>query len=193
VRTTDEPWGWPAGFEPDRAGGGALVYLSLGSLGSADVELMDRLIAILADSPYRVIVSKGPQAELVKIPDHMWGAEFLPQTRIVPQVDVAITHGGNNTVTECFHAGTPMVVLPLFWDQHDNAQRVHELGFGVRLDPFRCTRDELVGAIDRLLADDALGLRMAAIGARLRANPGTVKAADLIERVAAEARPATEG
>jgi UDP:flavonoid glycosyltransferase YjiC (YdhE family) len=38
---------------------GALVYLSLGSLGSADVDLMKRLVSVLAETPHRYIVSKG--------------------------------------------------------------------------------------------------------------------------------------
>ena len=86
----------------------------------------------------------------------MTGAEFLPQTRILPQVDLVITHGGNNTTTEAFFFGKPMIVLPLFWDQYDNAQRVDELGYGVRLSTYGHDGEELRGAIDRLLADDAL-------------------------------------
>jgi MGT family glycosyltransferase len=184
VRETDEEWEWPEGCEPDRRGAAPLLYLSLGSLGSADTELMNRLIGHLAESPYRVIVSKGPQAELVNLADHMWGAEFVPQTKILPYVDLVLTHGGNNTFTECLAAGRPVVVLPLFWDQYDNAQRADELGFGARLDTYRCTRDELVGAVDRLLDDEALRAKLDSIGARIRSVPGTVKAADLIERLA---------
>jgi UDP:flavonoid glycosyltransferase YjiC (YdhE family) len=113
----------------------------------------------------------------------MTGAEFLPQTSILPQVDLVITHGGNNTVTESLFFGKPMVLLPLFWDQYDNAQPIHDTGFGVRLDTYGHRREELLDAIDGLLADVALKQRLAAVSARLQAAPGTQKAAALIERL----------
>jgi UDP:flavonoid glycosyltransferase YjiC (YdhE family) len=80
-----------------------------------------------------------------------------------------------------------MIALPLFWDQYDNAQRVHETGFGVRLATYEFDEADLAAAIDGLLADADLRRRMAAVAARLQAAPGTVRAADLIERVAADA------
>ncbi|HEV8099418.1 MAG TPA: hypothetical protein VGP56_09720, partial [Gaiellaceae bacterium] len=81
VRSADEPFELPAGE-------GALVYVSLGSLGSADVELMNRLIAALAKTPHRYVVSKGPQHEAIELAPNMTGAEFLPQPAILPQVDL---------------------------------------------------------------------------------------------------------
>jgi MGT family glycosyltransferase len=178
VRATDEPWALP---EPLAAREGALIYLSLGSLGSADVELMQGLIDTLAPTPYRVIVSKGPQHDKLTLADNMAGAEFLPQTSILPQVDLVITHGGNNTITECLHFGVPTIVLPLFWDQYDNAQRIDETGHGIRLETYTHQPEELTGGIDRLQADAALGERLTAASTRLRASPGTTQAADLIE------------
>jgi len=181
VRATDEAWLPAPGFD---AGDGALIYLSLGSLGSADVELMQRLIDTLAQTGYRVIVSMGPQHDQLRLADNMVGKEFLPQTRILPLVDVVVTHGGNNTVSECFWAGKPTVLLPLFWDQYDNAQRVHETGFGVRVDTYGHEPHELSGAIAGVLADDRLRAHLAAASERLRARPGTEVAAELIERIA---------
>jgi MGT family glycosyltransferase len=185
VRDTDDAYEVPAHLR--RGGeGSALVYLSLGSLGSADVELMTRLIDALAATRHRVVVSMGPQHEQLDLAPNMNGAEFLPQPAILPQVDLVITHGGNNTTTESLHFGRPMVVLPLFWDQHDNAQRMDELGLGVRLRTYQAEPAELTGAIDRLLADRGLRDRLARISAGLRSSPGTVRAADLIERLASD-------
>jgi MGT family glycosyltransferase len=176
VRATDAAWE----AEP---GEGSLIYLSLGSLGSGDVELMQRLVDTLAASPHRVIVSKGPQHEQITLADNMTGAEFLPQTSILPQVDLVITHGGNNTVTEALYFGRPMVVLPLFWDQYDNAQRIAETGLGLRLDTYGHEPDELLGAVDRLLGDAALARRLGELAAALQAAPGTTRAADLVEQL----------
>jgi MGT family glycosyltransferase len=182
VRATDAAFDVPESIA-NRPPGSALIYLSLGSLGSADVDLMRRLVAVLADTPHRYIVSKGPQHADYELAPNMWGAEFLPQTSIIPLVDLVITHGGNNTTTEAFHFGKPMVVLPLFWDQYDNAQRVDETGFGARLPTYVFEPADLTCAIDRLLRDEALGDRMNAVGAEIRARDGVAKAADAIESV----------
>jgi MGT family glycosyltransferase len=178
VRATDDPW------EPPPGDGRPLVYLSLGSLGSADLDLMQQLVALLSATPHRYVVSRGPRHDEYELADNMIGMEFLPQTSVLQHVDAVITHGGNNTVTECMWFGKPMLVLPIFWDQHDNAQRVHETGYGLRLPTYELRRDDLAAAVDRLLTDDDLRGRAAAAGKRLRQAPGTIAAAGLIERVA---------
>ncbi len=58
VRATDVEWKLPPELG-DRDG--ALIYVSLGSLGSGDVPLMKSLVAALAETPHRYVVSKGPQ------------------------------------------------------------------------------------------------------------------------------------
>jgi MGT family glycosyltransferase len=189
VRETDEQYVVPTELA-ERPADSGLLYLSLGSLGSADVGLMQRLIDVLGKTRHRVIVSMGPRADELTLADNMVGAATLPQTTVMPQVDLVISHGGNNTTTEAMHFGKPMVVLPLFWDQYDNAQRVHELGYGERLATYAFTDDQLTGAVDRLLADAALRDRMAGIGADIRARDGLRRGADIIEQVGLDRRGA---
>src|SRR4051794_9617410 len=64
VRATDEDWD----FERPE---GSLIYLSLGSLGSADVGLMQTLIDTLGATKHYVIVSMGPQHEQLRLADNM--------------------------------------------------------------------------------------------------------------------------
>jgi MGT family glycosyltransferase len=186
VRETDEDYTVPPALA-DRPADSGLVYLSL---GGADVGLMQRLIDVLGTSRHRVIVSMGPRADELRLADNMTGAATVPQTKVIPQVDLVITHGGNNTTTEALHFGKPMVVLPLFWDQYDNAQRVHELGYGVRLATYAFADDELLEAVDRLLADTDLRDRLEAIGADIRARDGLRRGAEIIEQVGLDRRGA---
>jgi UDP:flavonoid glycosyltransferase YjiC (YdhE family) len=127
----------------------------------------------------------GPLHKEIELAPNMAGAEFLPQTSVIPHADLVITHGGNNTTTESLHFGKPMIVLPLFWDQHDNAQRMDELGLGVRLDPYRFTDAEMHGALDRLLGDQALRQRLDGAATRIVSRQGLRAAAQVIEEAAA--------
>ena len=109
----------------------------------------------------------GPLHEQLTLGERMWGEQFVPQTAIVPQCDVMITHGGNNTVGEAFTFGVPTIVLPLFWDQYDNAQRIDECGYGVRLSTYEFDDDELHATIERLSGDSSWR-RAAAASKRLQ-------------------------
>lgn len=166
-------------------GEGPVVYLSLGSLGCMDVDLMQRLIDALDASGYRAVVSTGPRGDELSLGERMVGGRFLPQPQILPQCDLLITHGGNNTVCEGFHFGLPMIGLPLFWDQYDNAQRLQETGFGRRLATYAWEPDELLGALRDLLGDEALRARLRTTSAEVQADGGAKKAAALIERLVA--------
>ena len=181
VRQTDAQYQVPTEVA-NRPADSALVYLSLGSLGGGDVDLMRRLVDVLGRSKHRFIVSKGPRADEYELPANMVGEQFLPQTNIIPQVDAVITHGGNNTTTESLHFGKPMIVLPLFWDQYDNAQRMDETGYGVRLSTYGFTEDEMHAALDRIL-EPQMRDRAARTGEAIRARQGLQRGADVIEQI----------
>ncbi len=185
VRVGDQPFD----VEEVLPGSGKVIYLSMGSLGCNDIGLMQRLIDALDQTEHRVIVSMGPLHNQLRLGPRMYGEEFLPQPSILPQCDLLITHGGNNTVAEAFHFGLPTIVFPLFWDQYDNAQRVDELGFGRRLGTYTASGEEIAAAVEELLADEALRARLRVVSTDLRVEPAQHKAANVIEQLIEKGTP----
>jgi len=181
VRSTKEIFEIPAKLKNKP---GKLVYLSMGTIGCSELGLMKRLVGILAKSPNRFIVSTGPLANKYELADNMWGEPYLPQTAILPIVDLVISHGGNNTITETFNFGKPLLVLPLFGDQPDNAQRVMEAGLGIRLHAYTSNENEILDAVENLLANDKLADRMKKISKIIQASNSQSRVADLVESIA---------
>ncbi len=180
VRTVNEDFSIPDELKQRP---GKLIYFSMGSIACADIKLMTRLVSILAKSPNKFIVSKGSRGNQYELSDNMWGENLLPQTKIIPLVDLVITHSGNNTVCETFYFGKPMIALPVFGDQYDIAQRIDELRFGLRLDPYSCTENDLLKAIEKLLYNECLSEKMKLISHRIQSSDGREKAAIMIEKV----------
>jgi UDP:flavonoid glycosyltransferase YjiC (YdhE family) len=71
----------------------------------------------------------------------------------------------------------------MFWDQYDNAQRMDEVDYGVRLPTYAFDHDDLIASVDGLAADEGLRSSVDALGDRIRDTRGTVRAAGLIEAI----------
>ena len=57
--------------------------------------------------------------------------------------------------------------MTLFVYQYDNAQRVNEKGFGIKLDPFKRIKKYLVKAIQTLINDNQLKVKLKQISKRI--------------------------
>ena len=130
-----------------------VVYVSFGSFLSVRGDVLARVTAALKDLPVRVAVAVGATdpGELGRIPDSWLVRAFLPQVRLLQEAVLAVTHGGNNSVTEAMTAGVPLVVLPFSTDQFAGAAALDAAGFGTSLPPNTATILDLRGACERML------------------------------------------
>jgi MGT family glycosyltransferase len=84
-------------------------------------------------------------------PDNVILTSVVPQPALLSCCDVFVTHGGFNGVCESLAAGVPMVVVPLFAEQPQNAARVAELGLGVSLNAEAADAKALRTALSEVL------------------------------------------
>lgn len=165
--------------------GRPLIYVSFGSLGAADVALYKRMIACFAGMPYRFLMNVGDYiGEYDAPPPNVHLASWYPQPAVIPEVDLFIHHGGNNSFNEALYFGKPALIMPYCWDGLDNAARISDTGYGADLPRYRWTKRQLTAAIERLLADKAMHRRLAALSRHMRKARGTDRAAELILKVA---------
>jgi len=159
-----------------------LVYISFGSLGTADVDLYRRLIALLGRLPYRALINVGDYAGVYTgLPGNVRVEPFFPQPAVLPHCEVVVHHGGNNTFNEALYFGKPSLIMPFCWDGLDNATRIRETGYGLSLPRYTFTDADFVSALERLLGDGAMQERLRRLSAHMQAADGRRKAARLID------------
>jgi MGT family glycosyltransferase len=161
-----------------------LLYVSFGSLGAGDTELMKRLISAISKMPVRALFNVGEYMDAYELtPDNIHISGWYPQPSVIRQVDAVIHHGGNNSLTECLYFGKPAIIMPYVWDGHDNATRVDEAGHGFYLHRLNWTKEELAEKINRMMSDEKMKATLAATSAHMQGQNGPVKAAKLLDEL----------
>ena len=162
-----------------------LLYVSFGSLGAGDTDLLKRLISSLSKMEYRVLVNVGDYLEAYdNVPDNVHLASWYPQPSVISQIDGAIHHGGNNSFTECLYFGKPAIIMPYVWDGHDNATRVEETGHGFKMNRSDWTDEALALKINAMLTSTEIQQRLADTAKHSQAQHGPTKAAQILSRLA---------
>lgn len=159
-----------------------LLYVSYGSLGAGDTELLKRVIGVLAKMPVRALVNVGDYIDqYTDIPSNVVIGKWFPQPSVIPKVDAVIHHGGNNSFTECLYFGKPALIMPYVWDGHDNATRVQETGHGFKLDRYNWTDEEFEAKVTSMLTDKKMKAKLKKTSKAMRGKHGPSKAAKVID------------
>ena len=164
------------------ADGRPTVYVSFGSFLSARGDALGRVVEALRRRPWRVVLATGvaDPSGWGTLPSDWLVRSYLPQVAVVDRCDLAITHGGNNTVTESLTSGLPLVVAPFSTDQFAGAESLRRAGLGEVIDPNRSTPAEIAACVEQVLGSSYRD-RTSRLGARLRDDPGPERAVRLLQ------------
>jgi UDP:flavonoid glycosyltransferase YjiC (YdhE family) len=131
-----------------------------------------------------ILLTKFPRLVPSPLPPTVHHCAFAPLRRLLPLCGAVVHHGGVGTTAAALEAGCPQLVLPLAWDQPDNAARVRRLGVGAALGARRRSGRDLVRALAEVMAP-AVRDRCREVAALAVRKDGLEVAADWVERFSA--------
>lgn len=94
----------------------------------------DLLIEVFSKLPYQVLWKLDSSSLKKKISKNVKISNWFPQQDILghDKIKAFITHGGLLSLFETVYHGTPIVVMPVFYDQDVNSERAKIDGYGLK-------------------------------------------------------------
>lgn len=161
-----------------------LIYLSMGTVNNDMLPFYKRCISAFADTDYQVILSVGSLVRLEDfgiLPENISVYASVDQIAVLQNADAFITHCGMNSVNESMYYGVPLVMLPQTSEQRGVAERVLQLGAGVKL--ARTDPASLLNAVKQVLSSGDFKANAESIAEGFRKCTGAKGAAEKIIQV----------
>jgi UDP:flavonoid glycosyltransferase YjiC (YdhE family) len=164
---------------------GPAIYFTLGTIFNTESgDLLNRVLNGLSALGNPLIMTVGAHidpAEFGPQPSHVRIERFIPQSSVLPQCSLVVSHGGSGSLNGTLAHGLPTVLIPLGADQLRNAGRATDLGFAKVLPAVTATPEQVREAASEVLTDPSY--REVARGLRdeLARQPPIPYAVSLIE------------
>ncbi|GAB1601336.1 UDP-glucuronosyltransferase 2B15-like, partial [Argonauta hians] len=128
-----------------------IIVVSFGSvISKVPEEHLKKMEMAFKELRYDVIWKRS---DLKSPASNIYTTQWLPQNDLLghPKTKLFITHCGNNGQFEALFHGVAMLGFPVFADQYHNAQRIVAKEYGLSMDMFHYTKDELIATIKELI------------------------------------------
>ena len=197
----------PDWIERLSATGRPTVYVTLGTEVNSEPGVypfvLQRIIEGLRDAPLNLIVTLGRDkdpADFGPQPPNVRIERYIPQSLVFSRCNLAVMHGGSNSLLQAFDIGLTVVVVPLIADQFFNADATQSLQLGRVVQTWQRDRPGQLGldqltpagireAVEEVLNNPAYRRNVERLRREMDALPDPDYAVKLVEKVAAEREP----
>ncbi len=161
-----------------------LIYISMGTVDTEKRSFYKECVSAFADTDYQVIMSVGNFVNIEEfgiLPDNISVLSYIDQMAVLQKADVFISHCGMNSVNESLYFGVPLVMLPQTTEQSGVAERVNQLGAGIKADISDI--DNVFRAVEEIISDKKYKNNADIISCSMKKCSGAKGAADKILQV----------
>ena len=164
-----------------------LIYISMGTVNNDMMPFYKSCISAFANTDYQVIMSVGNLVSIEdfgKLPENISIFSHVDQIAVLEKADVFVSHCGMNSVSESLYFEVPLVMLPQTSEQKGVAERVSQLGSGIKLD--KSNGASVLSAINKIFSDSTYRKNARKIAESFKNSSGAKGAADKIIQVCNE-------
>ena len=161
-----------------------LIYISMGTVNNDMMPFYKACISAFKNTDYHVIISVGnlvSMDDFGELPENISVFSHVDQIAVLEQADVFVSHCGMNSVSESLYFEVPLVMLPQTTEQKGVAERVLELGAGIKLDKLNAA--SVLNAVNQILIDSTYKKNAKKIAEGFKSCSGAKGAADKIIKV----------
>ena len=186
----------PAGIETERLdrfldSGPPPIVLTAGSANRQAAAFFRATLDAAADVGHRAVCVTGHAADLLSpLPAGAFHANYASFSTLFPRAAAVVHHGGIGTSAQALAGGAPQLVIPMGFDQPDNAARLVRLGVAAAIPSRRLTRARAASALRRLLTDGGTAAACQRWRTAMDSPTAIARVCALIEEQFARASPA---
>jgi len=169
-------------IDPDRF----FVFASLGTLQGHRFGIFKRVARACRRLDAQLLVAHcggldAAQEAALKRAGASWVCAFAPQREALARADAVVSHAGINTVMDAVEARTPILAMPVTFDQPGTAARILHAGIGLRASTRLAGPGTIERQLRRLFGEEQFIERLDAQAVSLARAGGTPRAADIVE------------